>query len=57
MELLVRSGTRVRRRGCRLKVVVKGEWDTPHARLGAAEKILAELGQAGWKSVYEEGLA
>jgi transcription-repair coupling factor (superfamily II helicase) len=25
------------------KVVVKGEWETPDARLGAAEKILAEL--------------
>jgi transcription-repair coupling factor (superfamily II helicase) len=25
------------------KVVVKGEWETPDARLGAAEKILSEL--------------
>ena len=25
------------------KLVVKGEWDTPDARLGAAEKILTDL--------------
>ena len=25
------------------KVVIKGEWDTPDQRLGAAERILAEL--------------
>jgi transcription-repair coupling factor (superfamily II helicase) len=25
------------------KVVVKGEWETPNQRLGAAERILTEL--------------
>jgi transcription-repair coupling factor (superfamily II helicase) len=25
------------------KVVVKGEWETPEQRLGAAEKVLSEL--------------
>ena len=25
------------------KVVVKGEWETPEQRLGAAERVLSEL--------------
>ena len=25
------------------KIVVKGEWETPEQRLGAAERVLAEL--------------
>ena len=34
------------------KAVVKGEWNSPDARLNAAERILAQLAKVGSRSAY-----